>query len=86
MCVCVCVCVCYIYIYIYIFHEKLDYLLHVLYDIYNACVVNLTDKLTLPLIGHPSCNKIKRLIKSICITNKCLFDFKFVFVKISLLI
>ena len=27
------------------FHVKLDYPLHVLYDKYNACVANLTDKL-----------------------------------------
>ena len=27
------------------FHVKLDYLLHVLYDMYNVCVANMTDKL-----------------------------------------
>ena len=34
---------------------------------------------TLPFIGL-SCKKVKRLIKSICIKDKCLFDLKFVFV------
>ena len=59
---------------------------------YNVCVANMTNKLifygprkpiiyvTLPFIGHLSCNKVKRLLKSICFKIKCLFDLKFVFV------
>ena len=64
------------------FHVKLDNLLHVLYDMYNVCVANLTDKfnyygphkhiiyIALPFIVHLSCNKVKRLIKSIVIKNQ----------------
>ena len=59
---------------------------------YYVYVANLTGKVifygpyksiiyvALPFIGHLSCNKVKRLIKSICAKNKCLFDLKFVFV------
>ena len=57
------------------FYVKLYYPLHVLYDMYNACVTNLTDKLifygphkpiicvTLPFTGYLLCNKVKRFIK-----------------------
>jgi hypothetical protein len=75
------------------FHLKLDYPLHVLYEIYRVCVANqITDRLifygphkprvfvTLPFIGQLSCNKVKRLIKSVIVKNKCIVDLKFVFV------
>ena len=74
------------------FHAKLDYPLHVLHDMYNVYVANMTDKLifygphkpiiyvTLPFLGYLSCNKVKRLLKNICIKNKCLFHLKFLFI------
>ena len=39
----------------------------------------LFNYVILPFIGH-LCNKVKRLIKSIFIKNKCMFDLKFMFV------
>ena len=64
------------------FHFKLDYPLHVLYEVYRVCVSNvLTDKLicygphkpklfvSLPIIGQLSCSEVKHLIRSV-VLNK----------------
>jgi hypothetical protein len=75
------------------FHNKLDFPLHVLYNVYDKCFTRFHgDKLvkfgptkqkvyiSLPYIGHVYCKKVKRLLHDVIAKNKCLVDLKIVFV------
>ena len=49
------------------FHVKLDYPLHVLYDMYNVCVANQTDKLIFYGPHKPIIYVTLRLLVTCCV-------------------